>query len=338
MDRPVVAMTMGDPAGIGPELVVKVLAEPATYALCRPLVVGDLAVMEEIAAVLGSDLRFRSVQEAGEARFAPGTVEVLAPGRPQEWEPSARLHVVRGAWGVLDAAMGDAAARCLRTAVELGQAGQVQGMVAAPMNKEAFHRAGYDYLDELAYLADVTGSHEPFLAGLVGSLWTATVTEHIAFRAVADQITRARVLRSIRRLSGLLHGVGRSQARIAVASLNPHGGEGGLFGREEIDEIAPAVLDAQREGVDAQGPFPADTVFVRAAAEGFDAVLCLYHDQANIARKLLGTWDGATVFVGLPIPCATTAHGTAFDKAGQGVADPGSLRTALRCVVALARG
>lgn len=332
MDRPIVAMTMGDAAGIGPELVVKVLAEEATYTLCRPLVVGDVEVMEEIAGALGSDLRFRPVETVGEARFAPGVVEVLRPEG---------LHVERRAWGVLDAQMGDAAARCLRTALELGQAGQVQGMVAAPMNKEAFHRAGYDYMDELAFMAGVTGSRDTFIAGLVGRLWTAAVTEHIAFRAVADQITQERVLHSIRRLAELLRGAGRGEARIAVAALNPHGGEGGLFGREEIEEIGPAVMDAQEEGINAQGPFPADTVFVRAAAEGFDAVLCLYHDQANIARKLLGTWNGATVFVGLPIPCATTAHGTAFDKAGKagkGVADPGSLAAALGCVAALARG
>lgn len=329
MDRPIVALTMGDAAGIGPELVAKTLAAPATYEMCRPLVVGDVGVMEEIAGVLGSELRFRTVNTVDEARFAPGTADVLRPEG---------LQVERRAWGVLDSQMGDAAARCLRTAIALGQAGQVQGMAAAPMNKEAFHLAGYDYLDELAYLADVTGSCETFLAGLVGSLWTATVTEHIAFRAVADQITQERVLRSIRGLAKLLRRAGRRPARIAVAALNPHGGEGGLFGREELDEIAPAVRAAQAEGVDAQGPFPADTVFIRARAEGFDAVLCLYHDQANIARKLLGTWDGATVFVGLPIPCATTAHGTAFDRAGQGTADPGSLAAALACVVALARG
>jgi len=329
MDRPIVAVTMGDPAGIGPELVVKVLAEETTYEQCRPLVVGDVGVMEEIAGVLHSELRFRAVEIVGDARFVAGTVDVLRPEG---------LHVERRAWGVLDSQMGDAAARCLRTAIELGQDGQVHGMVAAPMNKEAFHLAGYDYLDELAFLADVTGSRDTFLAGLVGSLWTAAVTEHIAFRAVADQITQERVLHSIRGLAELMRRAGRSQARIAVAALNPHGGEGGLFGREEIDEIAPAVMDAQEEGLDAQGPYPADTVFIRAKVEGFDAVLCLYHDQANIARKLLGTWDGATVFAGLPIPCATTAHGTAFDRAGQGTADPGSLAAALACVATLARG
>ena len=327
MERPIIAVTMGDAAGIGPELIMKVLSQESSYQQCRPFVIGDLAVMQQIGQALQSDLRFHPIDNLLEASFARGTVEVLPPEG---------LRLDKVTWGLLDQEMGHAAALCMKKAMELGQTGQVHGMVSAPMNKEAFHLAGYDYLDELAYLTELTNSHDTFIAGLVGSLWTATVTEHIAFRDVADLIKRDRVLHSIHRLSDLLQGVGRSKARIAVAALNPHGGEGGLFGAEEIDEIAPAVKAAQQEGIDARGPFPADTIFVNTAAKGFDGVLSMYHDQANIARKLLGTWEGATIFVGLPIICATTAHGTAFDKAGQGLCDPGSLRTALECVAALA--
>jgi len=327
MQPPIIALTMGDPAGIGPELVVKLLAEEAVYRKCRPFVIGDLAVMQEIAQMLRSPLRFRAIEDLSDARFTPGEVDVLQPeGLPPGHAP----------WGSINAQMGQAAALCLTTGMELGQAGQVHGMVAAPMSKEAFHLAGYNYMDELAYLAGLTRSRDTFTAGLVGRFWTASVTEHIAFRDIAGLITRPRVLAAIRRLDALLRGVGRSNAKIAVAALNPHGGEGGMLGDEENAEISPAIRDAWALGIDARGPFPADTLFIRAAAEGFDAVLCLYHDQANIARKLLATWDGATIFAGLPIYCATTAHGTAFDKAGQGVAEPGSLRTALNCVAALA--
>jgi 4-hydroxythreonine-4-phosphate dehydrogenase len=332
MERPVLAITMGDAAGIGPELIVKVLSQALPYDQCRPFVIGDLAVMEEAGRVVQSPLRFYALADLSAARFEPGLVEVLRP-------PGLHLEQVR--WGRLDPALGRAAALSLQTAMALAQAGTVQGVVAAPMNKEAFHRAGYDYPDELTYMAELTASRETFTAGLitagvVNSLWTVAVTEHMALRDVADCITPERVLRAIHRLHSLLQGVGRSRPTIAVAALNPHAGEGGLFGWEEIEAIGPAVQAAQQQGIQAQGPMPADTVFVRAVAEGLDGVLCMYHDQANIGRKLLATWEGATVFLGLPVVCATTAHGTAFDKAGKGVADPGSLRTALECTARLA--
>lgn len=327
MQPPIIAITMGDPAGIGPELIVKVLSDSAIYEACRPFVIGDLAVMQEIDRTLESGLEFRAIADVPEAQFTPGTVDVLCPQG---------LELGEVVWGRLAPELGHAAALCMKTGIELGQTGDVHGMVTAPMNKEAFHLAGYDYMDELAYLADVTGSADTYIAGLVGNLWTAAVTEHVSLADAVQLVKQERVLRSIRRLSRLLERVGRGEGTIAVAALNPHGGEGGLFGREEIDEIEPAVRLAQQDDIDARGPYPADTLFVTALAEGYDAVLCMYHDQANIARKLLGTWDGATMFMGLPIPCGTTAHGTAFDKAGKGVCDPGSLRAALMSVSALA--
>lgn len=337
MQRPVIAITMGDAAGIGPELIVKVLSESAgagesddaasIYDVCRPFVIGDRTVMQEIAQVLKNDLRFRAIDDLSGAAYIPGEVDVVQPHG---------LALGKVEWGKLDPELGDAAAQCMKAGIELGQSGQVHGMVTGPMNKEAFHLAGYDYLDELAYLAELTDSQDTYIAGLVGSLWTAAVTEHVSLSDAVRLIGHDRILRSIRRLNRLLEDVGRPEGKIAVAALNPHGGEGGLFGRDEIEEIEPAVRMAQQDDIDARGPFPADTIFLTAAAESYDAVLCMYHDQANIARKLLSTWDGATLFMGLPIPCATTAHGTAFDKAGHGVCDPGSLRAALRCVAALA--
>ena len=328
MQPPVIAITMGDAAGIGPELIVKILGDEQVYALFRPIVIGDHAVMEKIAGTLDSDLQFRAIDAVSNAKFAPGVVEVLSPED---------LAIEDVTWGKLDVKLGRAAGLCLQKAMELGQSGAVQGAVFAPMNKEAFHLGGYDYRDELEFLADLTNSQDTYIAGLVGTLWTATVSEHVSLSEAVATVRREPILRSIQRLDNLLEGVGRGEATIAVAALNPHGGEGGLFGTEEIEEIEPAVRLAQQDDVDARGPYPADTIFITAQAEGYDAVLCMYHDQANIARKLLATWDGATVFMGLPIPCATTAHGTAFDKAGQGISNPGSLRVALECVAALAR-
>jgi 4-hydroxythreonine-4-phosphate dehydrogenase len=328
MAKPIIAVTMGDPAGIGPELIVKVLSEQHVYGRCHPVVVGVPGVMNEINEAIGADLRFRPIEDVTQARFSLPEVDVLRPEG---------LDVSGVEWGRLDPAMGDAAARCLRTALELGMDGQVHGVVSAPMNKEAFHLAGYDYLDELAYMADLSASDETFIMGVMADrIWTVAVTEHVPFSEILDAITEDNVEWYIVRMDEALRQVGFSAPRIAVAALNVHGGEGGLFGREEIDEIEPAIQAAQAQGIDARGPVPADTVFPRALAGEFDGVVCMYHDQANIARKLQPMHQRVTLFFGLPVICGTTAHGTAFDIAGQGVADPGSLAAALKYAVLLA--
>jgi 4-hydroxythreonine-4-phosphate dehydrogenase len=327
MEKPVIALTMGDAAGIGPELVIKVLGEEGVYDRCTPLVVGDPRVMAEACAIAASRLRVHAIAGLEEARRSPQEIDVLCP-------EGVRIDAIP--WGTVDPAMGRAAALCLQKAYELAGAGQVQGVVSAPLNKEAFHLAGYDYMDELAYLAALTDSPAPASVGLVERMVTIAVTEHVPFRDVAGLITRERVLQAIWALHGALTRLVGSGATIAVAALNVHGGEGGLFGREELDEIGPAIQEALAAGLAVQGPIPADTVFVRAREGEFGGVVCMYHDQANIARKLLATRSGATVFLGLPVVCATTAHGTAFDKAGKGIAEPASLATALRCVTLLA--
>ncbi|MFB0508200.1 MAG: PdxA family protein, partial [Thermodesulfobacteriota bacterium] len=212
---------------------------------------------------------------------------------------------------------------------------KVAGVVSAPLNKEAFHRAGYNYVDELEYLAEITKSPEPFVMGMMDSIWTLPVTFHIPFRDIANMIKKERVLRYIRLMDQMLRKMGLVEPKIAVAALNVHGGEGGLFGREEIDEIKPAIKEAQKLNIKVQGPFPADTIFVRATDGEFDAVVCMYHDQANIARKLYARRKGVTLFMGLPVPCGTTAHGTAFDIAGKGIANPSSLQDALKYTVML---
>ncbi len=207
----------------------------------------------------------------------------------------------------------------------------------APMNKESFRLAGYEYFDELEFLADVTGHSEPYILGAAGPIWAVAVTEHIPFKDIAALIKRERVLRYIQHLHGVLGKLGAESARIAVAALNPHAGEGGLFGHEEIDEIAPAVHDAIRDDINVTGPVPADIVFKRALDGEFDGVVCMYHDQMNIARKLQPREQIATLWMGLPVIGATTAHGTAYDIAGKGIADPGSLRAAMDYAIKLAQ-
>jgi 4-hydroxythreonine-4-phosphate dehydrogenase len=326
MDKPIIAITMGDAAGIGPELIVKVLSHRTAYEICHPLVVGDPTVMTAIGKVVGTNLRFKAIERLSEARFAPPRVDVLRPEG---------LYINHIPWGKVDPAMGKAAALCLEQAFEMAMRDQVQGVVAAPLNKEAFHLAGYRYVDDLAYLADLTDSQEPFILGVMDSIWTVAVTEHIPFRDIVNSIKKDRILRYLVKMHDTLRTIGLTAPRIAVAALNVHAGEGGLFGREEIDEIEPAIREARERGVDALGPVPGDMVFVRALDGDFDGVVCMYHDQANIARKLQPKQKGATLFMGLPVVCGTTAHGTAFDKAGQGVADPGSLEAALKYTVML---
>jgi len=325
--KPTVAIAMGDPAGIGPELIAKVLSDATVFERCRPIVIGDLMTMRNVAASLGSALRFRQVNDLAEARFQPGTLDVLnPPGFELGPLPPPAVHPK----------LGEAAARYLALAYELALESQVDGVVMAPMNKESFRAAGYDYFDELQFLGELTGSADPFILGAVGPIWSVAVTEHIPFKDIVSRLSVERVCRYIRHLHGVLRKLGLAAPRIACAALNPHAGEGGLFGTEEIDIIAPAIKEAQSSDIDVSGPVPADIVFKRALDGDFDGVVCMYHDQMNIARKLQSRADIATLWMGLPVIGATTAHGTAFDIAGAGIADPGSLRAALDYVIKLA--
>lgn len=328
MSKPVIAIAMGDPAGIGPEIIVKALADDTVFERCRPFIIGDLRTMRDAATALGLMLRFRPIDDLAGAQFQKQALDVLNPpgfdlGPPLPPAVHPRL--------------GEASARYLALAYELALEARVDGVVMAPMNKESFRAAGYDYFDELQFLGELTRSDEPFILGAAGPVWAVAVTEHIPFKDIVSQLSVESVCGYIAHLHGVLRKLGCASPRIACAALNPHAGEGGLFGTEEIDIIAPAIAEAQRSDIDVGGPVPADIVFKRALDGDFDGVVCMYHDQMNIARKLQARSDIATLWMGLPVIGATTAHGTAFDIAGKGIADPGSLRAALDYVIKLAR-
>ena len=326
MNKPAIAIVMGDPAGIGPELIVKVLADDAVSERCRPFIIGDLLTMRNSAASLGSSLDFRPIDDPAQARFQPGRLDVLnPPGFKLGPPPPPAVHPT----------LGEAATRYLALAYELAMESRVDGVVMAPMNKESFRAAGYDYYDELQFLGELTKSGEPYILAAAGPIWAVAVTEHIPFKDIVSQLTVERISRYINHLHGVLRQLGCAAPRIACAALNPHAGEGGLFGSEEIDIIAPAIVEAQAADIAVSGPVPADIVFKRALDGDFDGVVCMYHDQMNIARKLQPRGDIATLWMGLPVIGATTAHGTAFDIAGAGIADPGSLRAALDYVIKL---
>ena len=326
--KPVIAIAMGDPAGIGPEIIVKLMADDSWHKRCHFFIIGDPQVMRDNAYALNAPLRFHAIDELADANEAPGCIDVLSP-------PGFELGPMPPP--EVNAKSGEAAGRYLQLAYELAVQSRVQGVVMAPMNKESFRLAGYNYFDELEFLGDITGSSEAFILGAAGPIWAVAVTEHIAFKNIVSHIKRDRVLRYIGHMQNVLEKLGHAEPRIAVAALNPHAGEGGLFGTEEIDEIAPAVRDAVRDDIHVTGPVPADIVFKRALEGDFDGVVCMYHDQMNIARKLQARSDIATLWMGLPVIGATTAHGTAFDIAGKGIADPGSLRAALDYVIKLAQ-
>ena len=327
MKQPIIAISMGDPCGIGPELIVKVLAEKDIYKYCCPLIIADPSVIRHSAKVSGKDLSINEIDTIKTARFEFSNLDVLCPRQ---------LEIPKITWGKIDPAMGKAAAQCLEYSFRLALKKQIHAVVSAPLNKEAFHLAGYHYLDELEFLADITSSSEPYVVGAMEPFWTVAVTLHVPFRQIAGMIKKHRVIRYIRQIDAILKKRGVKRPKIAVAALNVHAGEGGLFGREEIDEIKPAIEEALKQNINVKGPFAADSVFVTALDREFDAVVCMYHDQANIGRKLLGGKKGASLFMGLPVPCATTAHGTAFDIAGRGHADPASIREALISAAKLA--
>ena len=328
MTRPIVAVTMGDPAGIGPEIVARAFAEPEVRKACRPVVVGDPRIMFR-AMELGKDgLVVRTVSSPQGAGSDPGTLDVIPAG---ELPPDALKP------GTLDARWGEAAAACCRKAVELAKAGEVAGITSAPFNKEAFHMAGYKAMDDMTYYEECFAQGQAYQVGEVAGIWTTPVTFHVAFRAIPDLITKEAVLAKIRSLDKVLRAAGVSPAKIGVVALNVHCGEGGMFGREEIDVIAPAITQAKAEGFDVAGSLPPDSAFPLALRGDYQGLVLMYHDQANIGRKIIGRdQPGVSLFLGMPVPVVTTPHGTAYDIAWKGIAKHNMVSRAITMAAALA--
>ena len=327
--RPLVAVVLGDPSGIGPEIVAKSLALPETRRWCRPLVIGDARVAEEGIAIAKASLAVRRCRTVEDFQDLEGTLEILDLGNA----PPGSFPIKQ-----VSPAAGRAAMEALEKGIRLAQAGAVSAVTFAPLNKQALHLAGNPFGDELQLIAHwlgVTGCGE---INVVDELWTSRVTSHIGLREVSQRLTREGVLAAIRLMHATLTRAGIPNARIGVAALNPHGGEGGLFGPEEEAVIAPAVKDAQAEGIRVRGPYPADTIFVRTRRGEFEGVVTMYHDQGQIALKLLGFERAVTVQGGLPVPVTTPSHGTAFDIVGKGSADVGAFQAALRMAVRMVRG
>jgi 4-hydroxythreonine-4-phosphate dehydrogenase len=315
---PLIGITLGDAAGIGPEVVVKALRHAEVYEQCRPLVIGDGRVLSDPRFAARAPVRAYASVEA--AVFEPDTITLL---------DMKNLDTGTVVPGELSQEAGRAAVAYVLKATELAMDGEIDAIATAPLNKEAMRRAGYHYIGHTEILAETTETPHCTTMLATPGLRVTHVTRHLPFQKIAEQITKENVLRTIEITDQGMRNLGFQAPRLAVAGLNPHNGENGLLGREELDEIAPAVQAAQAQGIDAQGPIPADSVFFQTIGGAYDAVVTMYHDQGHIAVKTHGFEQSITITLGLPIVRTSADHGTAFDIAGQGVAHEESMLAAI---------
>ncbi len=326
MARPVIAITMGDAAGVGPEILMKALAHATVYERCRPLVIGDAERLRAAGRSTGAELRVQAVEEPGAGTFRHGVVDCIDLALIPRDLP----------WGRLSSVAGDAAFRYVERAVTLALAGAVDAICTAPLNKEALHAGGHVYPGHTEILAALTGTSEVSMMLMTPKLRVIHVTTHIGLIDAIARIEPGLVERTILRGRDALVRSGLAQPRIGVCGINPHAGEHGLFGRgEEEEKIAPAIRALRARGVDVEGPLPADTLFFRAQRGDFDLVVAMYHDQGHGPVKVMGIEEGVNVTVGLPVVRTSVDHGTAFDIAGSGKADERSMLEALNQAVRL---
>ncbi len=328
MSLPTIAITMGDAAGIGPEIVMKALGAPVVRALCNPLVIGDAARLRRAGELVGSTLGVKSLDHAREARYSADKVECI----------DLKLIPADLPFGRTSAIAGEAAYRYIERAVRIVEQGGAQAICTAPLSKEALHAAGHKYPGHTELLAALTHTPEVSMMLVAPKLRVIHVTTHIGLLDAIERIDAALVERVIGRAHEALVNSGINNPRIGVCGINPHAGENGLFGRgEEADKIVPAVEASRARGLNVVGPLPADTLFFLAARGDYDIVVAMYHDQGHGPIKVLGLESGVNITVGLPVIRTSVDHGTAFDIAGKGIADERSLIEALRQAAALAR-
>lgn len=327
-DKPLIGITIGDPSGIGPEIVLKAVADQEVRALCLPVIVGDAAELNRQARELGlvSDSAIRQVDEI---------TRLDRPRFPVIVDTKCLNEQVK--WGSLSAASGRAAIAAIEACVRLCLDGKLDAMTTAPINKESLKLAGSQFPGHTEMLTALCGASQSLMCFFAGNLRVFLLTIHCSLADAIKAVTTERVAEAIELADSELRRFGTAHPRIAVAGLNPHAGEHGLFGSEEASQIEPAIERCRRKGINVTGPFPADTIFLRAFRGEFDAVAACYHDQGLIAVKCLAFGQAVNVTLGLPIIRTSVDHGTAFDIAGQGVADHRSLVEAIKVAVTLVR-
>ncbi|MDD2897891.1 MAG: 4-hydroxythreonine-4-phosphate dehydrogenase PdxA [Desulfuromonadaceae bacterium] len=327
-NRPIIAITMGDPSGIGPEIIIKALQNPETAAFCTPLVIGDRLALERALSVCSSPLSITELADAEDARTVPnGSIPLLA---------LSHLAAADITYGSPSGAAGDAVYRYICHATHLCLTGRIAAMATAPISKEAMHRAGHDYPGHTELLAELCGT-DNFVMMLAGDLLRVSlVTIHEALHDVPGLVTYDQVLKTIRiTAQGVARLTGKNSPKLVVLALNPHCGEGGKFGTQETEIIEPAILAARQEGILVEGPMSADTLFHFAQQGVYDGVVAMYHDQGLIPLKMLHFDDAVNITLGLPIIRTSVDHGTAYNLAGSGQASEKSLLAAIRMAVAM---
>jgi 4-hydroxythreonine-4-phosphate dehydrogenase len=333
-----IAITMGDAAGIGPEIIVKALERKELHRHALPVVIGDGPTMEQALSIAKSPLKIRTISDFAGTQDDPATINVL---------DLKNIDLQNLRHGRVDPMAGKAAVEYIQKAVALALEGRVAAIVTAPIHKEAINKAGFHYSGHTELLADLTGTRDYAMLLVHGPFRVSHVTTHTSLRRACELIKKDRVLTVVRLTQDILRKLGINHPRIGVAGLNPHSGEDGLFGDEEQKEIGPAVAEAREMGWDVDGPVPPDTVFSKLRGKLYDAVVAMYHDQGHIAVKLVGfsmkaggsEWtqmSGVNVTLGLPIIRTSVDHGVAFGKAGEGRANPQSMVDAIKLAIKLA--
>jgi 4-hydroxythreonine-4-phosphate dehydrogenase len=321
MEKPYIGIPMGDPAGIGPEIVLKALKSEKLYEICKPVVIGDMGILKKIDCIVKTGCILNAIDEPAQGRFIPGSVDVISLGN---------IDAERLEYGKVQAEAGRAAYEFIVKATELASAGKLAAIATTPINKEALKAAKVNYIGHTEILAGLTGTNDPLTMFQVYNMRVFFLSRHVSLRKSCDMVTKNRLLDYIIRCDIALKMLGISNGTIAVAGLNPHNGEHGLFGDEEGREIEPAINEAQEKGIPVVGPVPADSVFHLALKGRYDAVLSLYHDQGHIATKTVDFERTISLTIGMPFLRTSVDHGTAFDIAGKGIAGAVSMEEAVR--------
>lgn len=329
-DRPLIAITLGDPAGIGPEIVVKALADEGIYQYCQPLIIGSVASLRQAKKQADSSLNINQLSELSRMKSEVGVLDLLEP---------VPLPLEEFEMGKVSAVCGKAAVAYIEQGISLAASGKVAALVTCPIHKEAIQLAGHPGdIGHQEILSRTTGSQSLAVMLITEGLKVVHLSTHKPLREAVAYVKSQVIVQRLKLTAETVYQWGMKKPKIAVAALNPHGGESGLLGREEIEEIIPAIEEASSLGIDVQGPYPADSVFYRAINGEFDIVLALYHDQGHIPIKVHNFEDSVTATMGIPFLRTSVDHGTAFDIVGKNAANPRSLIKAVQTAVAMIRG
>ncbi|PAD19869.1 4-hydroxythreonine-4-phosphate dehydrogenase PdxA [Terribacillus saccharophilus] len=320
-ERAIIAIPMGDPAGIGPEITMKSLTKQEIYDVCKPLVIGDTAVIKKAIEIVEANLEVNEVSSPTEGKYELGTVDVINLDN---------IDIDTLEYGQVSAQGGQGAFEYIKKSVELAMDGQVQALATTPINKESLKAAKVPYIGHTEMLEDLAGSDDPLTMFEVNGMRIFFLTRHLSLKDAIAQMTKERVQDYLIRCDKALQRLGVENRRFAVAGLNPHSGEGGLFGWEEVEQIKPGIELAVKDGIDAVGPVPADSVFFQALNGKYDAVLSLYHDQGHIAAKMTDFHRTVSITNGLPFLRTSVDHGTAFDIAGKNIAESISMEECIK--------